>query len=79
GAGAARGGSGLGLAIVNAIVWAHGGRAQARRRTGGGSVFELLLPESRRLEQEDRPEPAVRAAAGAGGDNGSLPSRGEGT
>ena len=68
GTGAARSGSGLGLAIVKAIVWAHGGRVQARRRPGGGSVFELLLPESRRrLEQDDRPEPAVRAAAGAGG------------
>jgi signal transduction histidine kinase len=43
----AGGGSGLGLAIVKAIVWAHGGRAAARRRPGGGSVFELLLPETR--------------------------------
>jgi signal transduction histidine kinase len=42
------GGSGLGLAIVAAIVGAHGGSARARRRPGGGSVFELLLPRSER-------------------------------
>jgi signal transduction histidine kinase len=47
-------GSGLGLAIVKAIVWAHGGQARARRRPGGGSVFELVLPE--------RSRPAIEAA-----------------
>jgi signal transduction histidine kinase len=62
----AGGGSGLGLAIVQAIVWAHGGRARARLRPGGGSVFELLLPERRRwLDQEEPAEPALRSAPGA--------------
>jgi len=45
-------GSGLGLAIVKAIVWAHGGEARARRRPGGGSVFELVLPEGSRPTPE---------------------------
>jgi len=43
------GGSGLGLAIVSAIVGAHGGSARAGLRPGGGSVFELLLPETERV------------------------------
>src|SRR5215472_4629747 len=41
-----RGGSGLGLAIVMAIMRAHAGSARARRRPGGGSIFELLLPRA---------------------------------
>jgi signal transduction histidine kinase len=55
-------GSGLGLAIVKAIMWAHGGQARARRRPGGGSLFELLLPETRPAEElGDHAEPALRA------------------
>jgi two-component system OmpR family sensor kinase len=38
------GGSGLGLSIVSAIATAHGGRASARSRDGGGSVFRIELP-----------------------------------
>ncbi len=57
-------GSGLGLAIVKAIVWAHGGQARARRRPGGGSVFELVLPEKRlQAEPPDAGEAALRSGA----------------
>jgi signal transduction histidine kinase len=38
------GGAGLGLAIVNAIARAHGGRAVAGNRPGGGAVVSLELP-----------------------------------
>ena len=44
GAPAADGGAGLGLAIVSAIAHAHGGRATARNRPGGGAVVALELP-----------------------------------
>jgi two-component system sensor histidine kinase KdpD len=37
-------GVGLGLAICRAIVRAHGGEIEARRRPGGGARFELTLP-----------------------------------
>ena len=37
-------GSGLGLSIVSAIAAAHGGRAQAARRDGGGTVITVSLP-----------------------------------
>ena len=37
-------GVGLGLAICKAIVTAHGGDIEARRREGGGARFELTLP-----------------------------------
>jgi two-component system, OmpR family, sensor kinase len=39
-----RGGTGLGLAIVDAIARAHGGRAAARNRAGGGAEVWLALP-----------------------------------
>jgi len=37
-------GVGLGLALVREVAEAHGGRALARPRDGGGTVFELRLP-----------------------------------
>jgi two-component system OmpR family sensor kinase len=40
-------GSGLGLSIVRAIVERHGGSVTAANADGGGTVFEILLPESR--------------------------------
>jgi hypothetical protein len=40
----ARGGSGLGLAIVDAIARAHGGKAGARNRDGGGVDVWIELP-----------------------------------
>jgi hypothetical protein len=38
------GGAGLGLAIVQAICAAHGGRATARNKPGGGAVVSLRFP-----------------------------------
>jgi signal transduction histidine kinase len=38
------GGAGLGLAIVQAICAAHGGRATAGNRPGGGATVSLWLP-----------------------------------
>jgi signal transduction histidine kinase len=38
------GGAGLGLAIVQAICAAHGGRATAVNRPGGGAVVSLWIP-----------------------------------
>src|SRR5262249_28331328 len=40
----ASGGSGLGLAVVQAIAFAHGARACAHHREGGGTIFEILIP-----------------------------------
>jgi two-component system, OmpR family, sensor histidine kinase KdpD len=37
-------GAGLGLAICRAIVRAHGGEIEARRRDGGGARFDITLP-----------------------------------
>ncbi|HEX3843215.1 MAG TPA: sensor histidine kinase KdpD [Steroidobacteraceae bacterium] len=37
-------GAGLGLAICRAIVRAHGGEIEARRREGGGVRFDITLP-----------------------------------
>ena len=38
------GGTGLGLSIVLAIAVAHGGRAVAANRPGGGAVVTISLP-----------------------------------
>ena len=42
--GSPAGGTGLGLHITRSLLQAHGGRAQARNRDGGGAEFELSLP-----------------------------------
>jgi two-component system sensor histidine kinase KdpD len=49
-------GVGLGLAICQAIVRAHGGEIEARRREGGGACFVFTLPAT------EEP-PATEAAA----------------
>ncbi len=38
-------GTGLGLAISSQIVHRHSGTIEARRRTGGGTCFELWIPD----------------------------------
>lgn len=44
-------GTGLGLSIVRAVAEAHGGRAAAGNRPGGGARFEIHLPRApERLE-----------------------------
>jgi heavy metal sensor kinase len=48
----ARGGSGLGLAIVDAIARAHGGKAGARNREGGGADVWIELPNPARRPTE---------------------------
>jgi two-component system OmpR family sensor kinase len=40
----ASGGNGLGLSITAAIAAAHGGRAEAFLREGGGTTFRVALP-----------------------------------
>jgi two-component system sensor histidine kinase KdpD len=40
------GGAGLGLSICRAIVRAHGGQIEARRRSCGGARFSFTLPIS---------------------------------
>src|SRR5712671_154808 len=49
-------GVGLGLAICQAIVRAHGGEIEARRREGGGACFVFTLPAT-------EAPPATEAAA----------------
>ena len=62
------GGAGLGLAIVRAIAQAHGGRAVAANRGGGGAVVRLEIPCPPAAEpsgpEASRPEPAGPEPAG---------------
>ncbi len=48
-------GSGLGLSIVHEIVRSHGGDVFARPRSGGGAEIGFVLPESRRIA-DDQPD-----------------------
>lgn len=42
------GGSGLGLSVVRAIVEAHGGFATLGNHAGGGTLFEMQLPNNKK-------------------------------
>jgi PAS domain S-box-containing protein len=53
-------GLGLGLAVCKRLAELHGGSISARARAGGGSAFELLLPEMPVIEA------GLPDAAGAG-------------
>ncbi len=47
------GGSGLGLSIVQWIVQAHGGEVRVESTIGVGSLFEVRLPLSHKVEEQD--------------------------
>jgi two-component system sensor histidine kinase ChvG len=51
--------TGLGLSIARAIVEGYGGTIAAANREGGGAVFEVRLPLSRRGQALSRSAPAV--------------------
>jgi len=48
-------GVGLGLAICQAIVRAHGGEIEARRREGGGARFVFTLPATEETPATEPP------------------------
>ena len=58
------GGIGLGLAICRAIVSAHGGTLQARRRPGGGTAFRFTLPLGRGAPSTPAGDSALPAGEG---------------
>jgi signal transduction histidine kinase len=66
----AHGGFGLGLAIVRHVAEAHGGRAFASNRAGGGARFSVVLPAEPSWLNPDAIEPPRQelrpATAGAG-------------
>jgi two-component system OmpR family sensor kinase len=70
----ARPGTGLGLSIVAALAEAHGGRATASDRVGGGAEFRLELP----LSSEAAPtavgaeSPAARKGLSQAAGNGTV-------
>jgi signal transduction histidine kinase len=55
-------GAGLGLAIVDAIARAHGGRAEAANRVGGGADVWIALPGRGRSGDSDRRDPREQHA-----------------
>jgi CheY-like chemotaxis protein len=57
-------GTGIGLSFCHRIVQSHGGTIQVEAAKGGGSVFLVTLPVSRRLDQhaEIAPQELARSA-----------------
>jgi PAS domain S-box-containing protein len=53
-------GSGIGLALVAQFAGLHGGRAWVEPRAGGGSSFQVLLPDSPDVAPPADPKTSVR-------------------
>jgi signal transduction histidine kinase len=70
------GGAGLGLAIVAAICTAHGGRAAAFNKPGGGAVVSLRLPSA--VLTRSAPRRQVPGERGPAGDDDGQPAGAEG-
>ena len=81
-----RPGTGLGLSIVAALAEAHGGRAQASERPGGGAEFVVELPlssgpaaapgQGETSPAHDRPPSPVGNGATADDADGTMAGRG---
>lgn len=54
-----RGGTGLGLPLVRAVARAHGGDVTARSEPGGGSEFEITVPNVAPVMELAEPEPGT--------------------
>jgi signal transduction histidine kinase len=54
------GGTGLGLAIAKAVLDAHGGSVKASNASGGGAIFELILPLIQTVTEPQMPTNALR-------------------
>jgi signal transduction histidine kinase len=62
-----RTGTGLGLPLVRAVARAHGGDVTARSEPGGGSEFEITVPDAAPAAELMEPEPGMGAGTSAEG------------